>query len=240
MQAYSPLNISKKVSGNYFYVSGDTNYFNDFGKALAISANDNASEINLHYHIFDITQDDRVWLEENNISYSSEITPEGDTDFKKGYWVNVRFCRIPEIFSDGSYVMAIDIDSVVVNEISLAEFQKDLSNDFVAIRTKGVGSLGGCVGFTKNGKGRHILKEQILEQSKNNGFVWFMDQQVLDTLVSKEILKEFSMKYVDYHCNEHSKIWTGKGARKYFRENVKAKSKKNKFANAQQRFQKLL
>ena len=37
------------------------------------------------------------------------------------------------------------------------------------------------------------------------------------------------MKYVDYHLRPDSKIWTGKGAKKYFREN--AKPKKNKFAN---------
>lgn len=232
MQPYNLLNIDHKLSGNYFYIACDTIYFNEFGKTLFVSIKKNAPDIKPHYHIFDITDDDKTWCEKNNISYSSEITPNGDTDFKRGYWVNIRFCRIPEIFSDNSYVMAIDVDSAVINKISLNEFQEDLSTDWVAIRVKGTGALGGCVGFTKNGKGRHLLKDSILNKSKDAGLIWFMDQVVLDELVRDNILKEFTMKYVDYHCNKESKIWTGKGARKYFREGVKEKSKKNRFANA--------
>lgn len=95
------------------------------------------------------------------------------------------------------------------------------------MRVKGVGALGGCVAFAGNKLGRYYLKDKILELAKQQGLVWFLDQTALNELVAEEKISTFGMKYVDYHLRPDSKIWTGKGAKKYFREG--AKPKKNKF-----------
>tara|TARA_B100000780_G_scaffold41554_1_gene25828 strand:- start:10502 stop:11218 length:717 start_codon:yes stop_codon:yes gene_type:complete len=232
MLEYVPLNLKDKLFGSYFYIPCDTGYFNDFGKPIIVSAKEHAPEISVHFHIFDMTKSDQEFCNLHNISYTSEITPNGDDDFKKAFWVNIRFCRVPEIFTDNSYVMAIDVDSIFNDYVSLSEFTNDLSSDWVAMRSKGYGALGGCVGFTANGNGRYLLKEEIIKQGKEIGLAWFMDQVILDKLVDEKLIDTFTMKYVDYHCATTSKIWTGKGAKKYYRDNYKPDGKKNRFANA--------
>lgn len=233
---YTPLEIKKKRKGNFFYLPCDTVFFNDFAIHFIKSVKLHAPQISTHVHIFDPTNADIEWCKTNAVGYTTEVTPESykTLDAKKGYWVNSRFLRVPEIFHDNANVMAVDPDGLVVENLSLAEWQQDMSTDWVAMRVKGVGALGGCVAFTAGGKGRYYLSEKILELAAVDGLVWFLDQTALNALVAEEKIKTFGMKYVDYHLRPDSKIWTGKGAKKYFREGVKPK--KNKFAQKLQEY----
>ena len=225
---YVPLQV-KKRKGNFFYLPCDTVFFNDFAIHFIKSVKIYANKISVHVHIFDATDQDIEWCNKNKISLTTEITPEmyKTLDDKKGYWVNSRFLRVPEIFHDSANIMAVDPDGMLIADISLEEWSADLSNDWVAMRVKGVGALGGCVAFAGNKLGRYYLKDKILELAKQQGLVWFLDQTALNELVAEEKISTFGMKYVDYHLRPDSKIWTGKGAKKYFREG--AKPKKNKF-----------
>lgn len=230
------INIKEKIKKDSIYLPSNTTYFNDWTKLFVLSAKKYIPWINLHCHIFDITESDRLWCEKHNLSYSSEKTPEFfiNQDQKRGYWVNTRFCRIPEIFDDNIAVLALDVDGLIVNPISQKEFRKDLDKDWVAIREKGTGSLGGCLGLTPNGKARHIIKERILNLYNSNKLCWYLDQDLFNELIQENILSTFGMKYVDYHFRKENKIWTGKGNRKF------KKGKKGGFPELIDEYKKLL
>ena len=221
----------KKLTGNFFYIPCDTVFFNEFAKVFVMSAKEYAPEIDLHCHIFDATVDDTNWCKDNGISWTSEVTPAEyvTEDEKRAFWVNIRFCRITDIFDDSSAVMALDADSVVVDTITLSEFVDDTRVDWVTMRTKGVGALGGCVAFAPYYLGRYELKKRLEDDPQS--FRWYLDQTVLNELVNENILTTFSNKYLDCTFKEHSKIWSGKGKTKYFNPNKKEGSKINKFAN---------
>jgi len=235
---YTPLEITKKRKGNFFYLPCDTVFFNDFTIHFIKSVKLHAKNISIHVHIYDATDADIDWCKQNNIGYTTEITPASynTLDLKKGYWVNSRFLRVSEIFHDNANVMAVDPDGLVVEDLSLNEWLQDMENDWVAMRTKGVGALGGCVAFAAGKPGRYHLKQKIIKLAQPEGLVWFLDQTALNELVAEQKINTFSMKYVDYHLRPDSKIWTGKGAKKYFRPN--AKPKKNKFANKLEEYKK--
>jgi hypothetical protein len=227
------ITIEEKIKKDSIYLPSDTNYFNDWTKLFVLSAKKYVPWINLHCHIFDMTYEDELWCKKYGLSYSSEKTPESliDHDQKRGYWVNVRFYRIPEIFEDNVSVLALDVDGLVINTICEDEFKKDLNKDWVAIREKGSGSLGGCVGLTANGVARHIIRDKIFN---NNVSEWFLDQQLFNRLINENILSTFNMKYVDYHFRKESKVWTGKGDRKF------KKIKKDGFPELIEEYKKLL
>lgn len=210
------LNLTSKINEPSIYLPSDTNYFNLWTKLFVLSAKKHAAWLNLHCHIFDITEADKLWCVKHGISFSSELTPTGlSDDAKKGYWVNMRFFRIPEIFDDSAPVLALDVDGLIVNDITRDEFIRDLSQDWVAVREKGSGSLGGCVGLAANNNARHVIRNKFYEIFQSNGLNWYVDQELFNNLINEGILKTFGMKYVDYHFRPISKIWTGKGNRKF-------------------------
>jgi len=225
LKKYIPITDFKKVSVPSLYTACDTNYFYEWTRLFIASAKEKAPDINLHCHIFDIQKRDIEWCKKFNISYSYEHTPDYFRSFeeKKAYWVNVRFCRISEIFTDTAPVLSFDSDGIIVNNLKLEEFIKDLSNDWVAMREKGYGSLGGSVGFSPNGNLRYLLKDRLVNTMITKGPYWYLDQILLNEFVENSLIKSFSMKYVDYHCKDESIIWIGKGSRKFAKEGKKRK-----------------
>lgn len=218
-----------KLKGYYFYVPSDTLFFNEFSKIFVLSAKEYAPDINVHCHIFDATQEDINWCKKNNVSVTSEKTPSNfiSTDEKKAFWVNIRFCRITDIFDDSATVMSIDADSVIVNNVSLLEFIEDTKTDWVTLRQKGTGALGGCVCFSANSDLRYLFKRRI---ESCTSLEWYLDQAVLDDLLSENLISTFTDKYLDCFFKEDTKIWSGKGKKKYFTPNKKKGAKVNRFA----------
>lgn len=228
MLNYQELLITEKITKTSFYIPCNSEYFNQWAKFFILSAKELVPWIHLHCHIFDMTENDKKWCIKNSITYSYENTPENlkTLDEKKGFWVNVRFCRVPEIFEDNVTVMCVDADSVIVRKIEETEFINDTNYDWVVVREKGEGSIGSCVLFSKNQPARFIVKQRILSKAFQTGFVWYLDQIIFDELLEEKILQPFSMKYSDYQCKEQNKIWTGKGTRKF-----KKKRKKRRYAD---------
>jgi hypothetical protein len=220
--------INQKINKDSFYIPSNSEYFNLWTKIFILSAKKHAPWINIHCHIFDITKDDIDWLTKNNITFTYEITPKEyqSLEEKKGYWVNVRFCRVTEIFEDCVTVMCLDSDSVIINPISEKEFNKDTTKDWIVVRDKGEGSIGSCVVFTKNSSVRYIVRDRIIAEASKKGFIWYLDQDTFDKLIEEQVLNTFKMKYSDFRCREENKIWTGKGNRKF-----KKKNKKRRFAD---------
>jgi hypothetical protein len=230
------FSLKNKIAYPGFYVPSDTNYFNLWSKIFVLSAKKFAPWANIHCHIFDGSDEDIKWCQKYNITVSTEKTPsEFQTiDEKQGFWVNARFLRIPFIFNNDVPLIAIDSDCVIVNEITTEEFINDLKTDWVSVREKGNGCLGGCLGLSANGDGRHIIYKELSEAINNKGYKWFLDQEVFNKLLEDYKLNSFSMKYIDYHYRNESKIWAGKGSRRF------KKKGKNNFPTAIAPYQKIL
>lgn len=214
MQHYKELNF-EKINKPGFYCPSDTVYFNAWTKNFIRSAQRHAPWAHIHVHIFDITEDDKKWCEENSITFSYENTPKFENITNRDYWVNVRFCRLNEIYTSDTPVIAIDSDSLFQKDLSQEEFLSDLSCDWATWRDKGQGSLGSCIGFAANGVARHTLKERLLQYYNTKFFAWFRDQVELDIMIEQNLLSKFSMKYSDHKCRDANYIWTGKGDRKF-------------------------
>lgn len=217
MQLYKNLEV-EKISYDCFYCPSDSGYFNQWTKLFILSAKEHAPWAKVHVHIFDITEDDKRWCEKNSVSYTYETTPEefsSTIETKKDFWVNIRFCRIPEIFQDNVTVLSIDSDSLFNKKLELEEFKSDTVFDWVAVRDKGNGSLGSCVLFSKDSPARHILRDRLISHWGKDTFKWYLDQEILDQMLEENLIKPFSMKYTDYTCKPFSTIWTGKGDRKF-------------------------
>jgi hypothetical protein len=115
------MNSCQPIDKKGFYCSSDTVYFNSWTKLFILSAKKYAPWAHIHVHIFDPVDADYNWCNKNNISISSEITPTQYTetiDTKKGYWVNMRFVRLAELYSNSTSVIAIDSDSLFVQKLN--------------------------------------------------------------------------------------------------------------------------
>jgi len=204
-----------KISKKGFYCPSDTGYFNTWTKLFIKSAKIHAPWAHIHVHIFDGTPEDQTWCLENNVTVTIETTPleySTNIDTKKAFWVNTRFIRIPELFNDNTAIIAIDSDSLFKNALSEQQFDNDLQNSWVTVRGEEKSSLGSAVGFGPDIV-RHIYREKLLEH-KNN-LKWFLDQNVLDSMLKDKKIKEMDLRYSDFTSQPDSIIWTGKGDRKF-------------------------
>jgi hypothetical protein len=209
------MNFYKKIDKKGFYCSSDTVYFNNWTKLFILSAKQYAPWAHIHVHIFDPTESDYSWCNKNNISISSEITPvqyAETIDTKKGYWVNMRFVRLAELYTDSTLVIAIDSDSLFVKNLSESQFDNDLKTSWVTVRGKPQHSLGSALGFGCDNF-RHIYREKLLEHKDN--LRWFLDQEILDDMLRDNLIEKMNTKYSDFSHNIESYIWTGKGNRKF-------------------------
>jgi hypothetical protein len=228
--------LKNKIDKSGFYIPSDVGYFNLWTKIFVLSAEKFAPWANIHCHIFDGSFKEIEWCEKHNVSVSTETTPYNfqTIDEKKGFWVNARFLRIIEIYNDNVPFIALDSDCVIVNQITQNEFMRDLEHDWVAVREKGDGCLGGCLGFSSDGIGRYEIYNELSRTVKNQGWKWFNDQDTFNKLLKESKLNSFSMKYIDYHYRDESKIWAGKGSKRF------KKKGKNNFPTAVESYQKIL
>lgn len=209
------MNSYQQIDQKGFYCSSDTGYFNSWTKLFILSAKQYAPWAHIHVHIFDPVETDFNWCNQHNISISSEITPvqyAETIDTKKGYWVNMRFIRLAEIYSNSTSVIAIDSDSLFVKDLSASQFDNDLEISWVTVRGKPEISLGSAVGFGCDNV-RHIYREKLLEHKDN--LRWFLDQEILDDMIENNLIGKMNTKYSDFSHNIESYIWTGKGVRKF-------------------------
>ena len=209
------MNSYQKIDKKGFYCSSDTVYFNNWTKLFILSAKQYAPWAHIHVHIFDSIESDYDWCKKNNISISSEVTPSQYSDnieTKKGYWVNARFIRLPELYVDTTPVISIDSDSLLIQPLSEYQFDQDLARSWVTVRGAEDLSLGSAVGVGADNV-RHIYREKLLEHKDN--LRWFLDQETLDSMLKNNLIGKMNTRYSDFKYNNESYIWTGKGNRKF-------------------------
>jgi hypothetical protein len=209
------MNSYKKIDKKGFYCSSDTMYFNTWTKLFILSAKHHAPWAHIHVHIFDPTESDYSWCKKNNISISSEVTPSqycNNIETKKGYWVNMRFVRLPELYKDSTPVISVDADSVFACDLPESQFDLDMTHSWVTTaKNREQRSLGSAVGFASD-SARHDLRNALLALPE---LTWYQDQIEMDCLLNQGIFAEQDRRYSDFKMTAGSYIWTGKGNRKF-------------------------
>ena len=203
-----------KVDRKGFYLACDHVYFETLAKTFVLSARQHAPWAHTHLHIFDGTQEDQLWSRTQGCSVTVEPTPpEYPTDeSRRGYWVNMRFVRLPELYEDSTPVISVDADSVFARELPETQFDLDMTHSWVTTAKKREQrSLGSAVGFAAD-PARHKLKQALLSLPK---LAWYQDQIEMDCLLDQGIFAEQDRRYSDFKMTADSYIWTGKGDRKY-------------------------
>ncbi len=205
----------KKIDKPGFYCSCDTVYYNDWARFFLLSAKEYAPWAHVHFHIFDGTREDVQWAIQQGATATIEPTPpEYNTSYeiRRGYWVNARFVRIPDLYDDSTPVISIDADSLMVKDYPREEFGQDMTHSWVTTAAKREQlALGSAVGFAAD-SARHVLAQRLRDAPEVR---WYLDQEILDEMLKEQILQPMSLKYSDFKMRDDNFIWTGKGPRKF-------------------------
>jgi hypothetical protein len=133
---------------------------------------------------------------------------------KQTYYACMRFVRLAELVQPGQRCLSIDVDGLVRDQ-----FATDLGTaDFYLYEKPKDGThLAGAVLFNGLTQSHAFLQEYASALKTNieqNELYWFLDQVILDQLVSKYNKGLLPMSYIDWAMREGSAIWSAKGKRK--------------------------
>jgi hypothetical protein len=211
-----PLNLSKLVDQPGFMLACDSGYFNLWAKFLFFSIQKHAPWAHVHFHVFDPSSQDLVWLSKNNCSHSTETTPlnySSSHEDKVVYWCAARYIRTTEIYTDSTPVINLDVDSVMVKHLSKQQFLQDLQHSWVPTAPKReTRSLCSALGLAPD-SGRHRVRQVLLDEYTTSRLTWALDQRLCDQLLDSGDLQDMDLRYTDYKMKDTSYIWTGKGNR---------------------------
>ena len=211
-----PLKLPKLVDQPGFMLAADTIYFNKWAKYLFFSIQKHAAWAHVHFHVFDPTAGDLDWLTKANCSYSSESTPEHycqDHPTRILYWAAARYMRVPEIDTDNTAVINLDVDSVMIQNLTQQQFETDLQQSWVPTAPKReTRSLCSAIGFAAD-LGRYAVRQKLYSVYTTSRLTWALDQHLCDELLDTNELQPMDLRYTDYKMKPTSFIWTGKGDR---------------------------
>lgn len=211
-----PLNLPKLVNQPGFMLACDTAYFNRWAKYLFFSIKQHASWAHVHFHVFEPTTSDLNWLDRAQCSYSFEDTPEQYCQTHQDrvvYWCAARYVRPAEIYNDSTPVINLDVDSVMIKDLSIDQFYHDLKYSWVPVAPKReTRSLCSALGLGLD-SGRYAVRQVLLDVYKNSRLTWALDQRLCDQLLDSNQLQPMDLRYTDYKMKPTSYIWTGKGNR---------------------------
>ncbi len=211
-----------KPMGDVLFASCDSKYFNNFGIPLLYSANDH--EHTLHLHVINPTSDDIVTLKDLQVKKDFTYTIEENNIQSREYYSCNRFMVAPTFLETADRLLIIDTDCLVMNKMEFPEADFGLF-----LRDP----LPGTVGWEQEGThvaaGMVLLSKQSMEFAKDlskalyeHELIWFLDQVMLWRLynVYKDELffHKFTPDDMDWEFLPDTKIWTGKGPRKYDNE----------------------
>ena len=197
-------------------LAADSKYFNDWAKTLYHSIRQHAPWAHIHFHLFDPQDSDINWLENHLCSYTQERTPESyasDHETSVLYWSAARYMRVTEIYEDHVRLIDLDVDSVMVNDLSQEKFSADLESTWVpTAKKRETLSLCSAIGFGAD-QGRYHVREKLEHVYLTDRLSWALDQRLCDELLVDGLIQPQDLRYTNYKFDPAAFIWTGKGDR---------------------------
>jgi len=134
---------------------------------------------------------------------------------QKTYFACARFVRLQQIINSNATVLAIDVDAVVRQPLTM------LPNtcDYYIHRVTGKRArfLAGGIQLNPTSGGRNFIEEysqQLQQLLQSDCIYWGLDQDVLEHVANKYHWQQLPPELIDWHMLKHSVIWTAKGTRK--------------------------
>lgn len=208
-------------SGDVIMASCDSKYFENFAVPLIYSASEHDN--NIHIHIINPTEQNISTAETliKKVKTKFTYTVENSENNSREYYSCNRFLIAPSFLTTANKLLIIDTDCLLMDKIEfpsadLGLFLRDPLPGTVGWEYEGTHVAAGTVMYTKNSI---QFAEEVASFIKANKMIWFLDQVALWKTYCqyKEnySLYKFTEKEMDWNFKEGTKIWTGKGSRKY-------------------------
>jgi hypothetical protein len=130
------------------------------------------------------------------------------------YYACARFVRLNQILKPTMTCLSIDVDGLIRKNFSM-EF--DIKDIYLYEKPKDHSHLAGALLFQPHTGSQNFLNEyadRLLEAIENRDLYWFLDQVVLDDVVTRYHKGLLPMSYIDWSMKPDSAIWSAKGKRK--------------------------
>jgi len=128
----------------------------------------------------------------------------------------MRFVRLAEFIDQPRRFLEIDIDGIVRAPFPI-EFADDAQQDLYLYKKDKGGHLAGSILYTPKANSVQFIKDLadvIRHEIEHDNIYWFLDQNSLDTVITKYRRGLLPISYVDWHMTPDSAIWSAKGKRK--------------------------
>ena len=233
--------------------SADPRYLRDHGPALAASAA--VCGNNLHLHVVNASDSDWAFMQELgikatalarrhenrlNFTFSSEETDlsKHSDEQKRVYYSCNRFVVAANMMlNDCGPLFISDIDCVIMKRImqpdeDIGLFLREPFPNANPWETLGSHVAAGAVFYNKTAKACEYAVA-VGQTIINNKLIWFLDQvalwHVYNQIKEHTSCKKFDGQLMDWEFIEGTRIWTGKGNRKY--DNSLYVSQKKKYSD---------
>ncbi|MCW5752073.1 MAG: hypothetical protein KIT81_13085 [Alphaproteobacteria bacterium] len=223
------------------YTACDPEYFGRYYETLVLSLERHSPGVALHLHIFDprdrahlaLIEDLRRRCPSLLLTCTEELVdaPGRDAIYRITYYASMRFLRLHEMMrATGRDVLSIDVDTLVLRP--LGELLDFVAGADVSFRARfrhpdpRRRMLAGVIWFRHSpaalaylGRVARRIALHLLEP--DFPVQWYLDQRLLHLEFRRERLRPRGMKwrrlhrrFIDWHYDEGSVIWVGKGKRK--------------------------
>jgi hypothetical protein len=133
---------------------------------------------------------------------------------RQTYYACTRFIRLAELVRPGQRCLAIDVDGLVRAPF---EYQLGPADFYLYEKPKDGTHLAGALLFNGTAGSHDFLQKyakQLRLAIEQDDIYWFLDQVILDQLVTQYHKGLLPMSYIDWAMRNESAIWSAKGKRK--------------------------
>jgi hypothetical protein len=183
--------------------------------------------VSVTYEISDPVQFNKVtarWLKRTDFANDRQrqMYKKGQTLGSEGlnllvrqtYYACTRFIRLAELTRPGQRCLAIDVDGLVRAPF---EYQLGPADFYLYEKPKDGTHLAGALLLNGTAGSHEFLQKyahQLRSSIQQDDIYWFLDQVILDQLVTQYHKGLLPMSYIDWAMRNESAIWSAKGKRK--------------------------
>lgn len=214
-------------SAPVIFAACDDVYFKKFAPAFVSSISKNTDK-NVHIHVMNPSEESialACYLNamcEQDVTYTfqdSDLSQYSEQQ-KRALYASLRFMVAPFILSHAKKILILDIDCLVMDNVSFPTeavgfFPRESLANTVGWEAEGTKVAAGCVYFDERAMN---VCDAVCETLGGLPLQWFNDQISLNHVFSQipsNLSHKYDEKFMDWEFVEGSTIWTGKGPRKY-------------------------